>query len=123
MRRVELKDTHLEITLSGITMLEALQGRLIVPYVNIVDVHPQLRVPDNLLRVGGTALGLVHEGHFVGANGWYFLSYEHFDRVITLDLNDFHLGRQIYHGIAIEVDDPETMCQSLNARRRSPPTG
>ncbi|NMP24538.1 hypothetical protein [Sulfobacillus harzensis] len=75
MRRVELGDEALIIQLTGLTMLEALQGRLVIPYEQIAVVHDSLVIPP-LLRVGGTTLGPIHEGHYVGDQGWYFLSLE-----------------------------------------------
>lgn len=116
MRRVELGDQSVKITLTGLTMVEALQGRIEIPYGNISTVHPQLRVPPHLLRVGGTSLGPMQEGHYVGDSGWYFLSYENPDRVLTLNLDGFYLGRQPYCAVAIEVDDPETMAEAIRNR-------
>lgn len=115
MRRIELEEQQLVIQLTGLTMVEALQGRLVIPYANIIQVHQALVVPP-LLRVGGTTLGPMHEGHYVGDQGWYFLSYEDPSRVVTLDLHEYHLGRQLYKGVAIEVDDPETFAEALQNR-------
>lgn len=119
MRRVDLHHDNLVITLSGLTMLEALQGKLVIPYRHIIHVHARLRIPPRLLRVGGTTLGAIHEGHYIGEHGWYFLSYEHPDHIVTLDLDSFYLGRQPYLAVAIEVDDPETLAEAITQRMTS----
>lgn len=116
MRRVELTDEAVEVVLTGLTMLEAMQGRLSIPYNKITGVHPTLATPDNLLRLGGTGIGPIQEGHYIGDRGWYFLSYENPDRVVTLDLDNFHLGRHPYYGVAVEVADPEVMAQEIRRR-------
>ena len=117
MRRVELTDQTVEIVLTGLTMLEAMQGRLSIPYNKITAVHPRLNMPPNLLRLGGTSIGSIQEGHYLGDRGWYFLSYENPDRVVTLELDDFHLGRQPYHGVAVEVPDPQGTAGAIDVRR------
>jgi hypothetical protein len=116
MRRIELQPDSIEIVLTGLTMIGALQGRLVIPYANIRAVYPELHLPPRLLRMGGTSIGPIHEGHYIGEGGWYFLSYENANRVMTLDLEGFRLGRLSYLGIAIEVDDPASMAASLAAR-------
>ncbi len=116
MRRVELEANTVEIILTGLTMLEALQGRISIPYANIRRVFPELRVPPNLLHAGGTAIGRIQEGHYIGDDGWYFLSYENPSQVITLELEDFYLGRQRYRAAAVEVMDPQTVSESISRR-------
>lgn len=113
MRRVELHDQNLEIILTGLTMLEALQGRLVIPYAQIAAVYPRLQIPPNLWRLGGTSMGANHEGHYVGEDGWYFLSFQNPEQVITLNLANFRLGRQRYAGVAVEVDNPDSMAESI----------
>lgn len=120
MRRVELHEDTLEIVLTGLTRLEAMQGRLSIPYANIRAVHPRLRARPNLLRVGGTAIGPIQEGHYIDDRGdWYFLSYENPSHVVTIELDDFHLGRQHYCAIAVEVDDPLSMTEAIKNRLAS----
>lgn len=116
MRRIELGTDRVVIALTGLTMLEAWQGRLVIPYANILRVYAHLHIPPHLLRVGGTTLGTLHEGHYVGDRGWYFLSYENPERVLTLDLDEFRLGHQQYAAVAIEVDDPVTLAQAVTRR-------
>ncbi len=116
MRRIELQDDNVTIILTGLTMLEALQGRLVIPYANIRRVHPELHLPSNLVKLGGTTIGATPEGHFMGDDGWYFLSFEHQDRVITIELEDFYLGRQMYHAVAVEVDTPEETAAAIQNR-------
>lgn len=123
MRRVELHDETVEIVLTGLTMLEAMQGRFSIPYTTIRGVHAALNMPPNLLRLGGTAIGPIQEGHYIGDRGWYFLSYENPDRVVTLDLEDYHVGRQLYCGVAVEVADPETMAEAIRNRLPTAPGG
>lgn len=113
MRHIELLDDHIRITLTGLTKIGALQGHLTIPYENIVHVHDHLEVPRNLLRVGGTALGSIQEGHYIGTDGWYFLSYENPTHVVTLDLANFRLGRQTYVAVAIEVDNPDEVAKNI----------
>ncbi len=120
MRHIELQDHQLVITLTGLTMLEALQGRLVIPYGAIARVHSRLRVPPRLLRVGGATIGTIHEGHYVGDKGWYFLSYENPEHVITLDLKNFYIGRHLYVSIAVEVTDPNTVAEAIINRLPSP---
>ena len=116
MRRVELHDNTVEIILTGLTMLKALQARVSIPYANIRHAHDSLQIPPNLLHAGGTAIGTIQEAHYIGEDGWYFLSYENPQRVITLELRDFHLGRQLYCAVAVEVDDPVALAKTVNAR-------
>lgn len=116
MRRIELQPDNIEIVLTGLTMIGALQGRLVIPYANIRAVYPALHLPPGLLRMGGTAIGPIHEGHYIGEGGWYFLSYENANRVMTLILEGFRLGRLPYLGIAIEVDDPPSMASLVLSR-------
>lgn len=125
MRRVELTDTTVEIVLTGLTMLEAMQGRLSIAYSKIAAIHPYLNLPANLLRLGGTAIGPMQEGHYLGDHGWYFMSYENPNRVVTLELDRFYLGRQPYHGVAVEVADPKATADAISRRCHSaaPPTG
>lgn len=117
MRRVELHQDTIEVILTGLTMLEAMQGRLSIPYGTIRTVHPKLNVRRHLLRMGGTSIGPIQEGHYIdGEGGWYFLSYENPDRVITLELDGFRLGRQPYLAVAVEVDDPASMTEAIQTR-------
>jgi hypothetical protein len=116
LRRIALNDEALEIVLTGLTMLGAFTSRVVIPYRHIETVWSRLRVPPRLLRLGGTSIGPIHEGHYLGEDGWYFLSYENPDRVITLDLRDFRWGRHLYCGAAIEVDDPVTMAAAIKER-------
>lgn len=120
MRRVELNDNGVTIVLTGLTMLEALQGHLVIPYANIRRVYPNIHIPPDLVKLGGTAIGATPEGHYMGTNGWYFLSFEHEDRVITLELDDFHLGRQPYCGVAVEVDDPQETASAIQTHIAAP---
>lgn len=61
---------------------------------------------NSLIRLGGTAIGEVQEGHFWHGEDWYFLSYEHSDRVIRLTLNGYYIGDRLYKVVAVGVDDP-----------------
>ena len=119
MRRITLADETLDITLTGVTMLEALQSHVSIPYANIKAVYDGLNISTPLLRLGGTAIGDIHEGHFYGDGGWYFLSYEHPDLVVTVELTNFHLGRQHYVAVAIEAENPQEFACQLRKRLRS----
>ncbi len=118
MRRVELHQDTLEIVLTGLTRLEAMQGRFSIPYAHIHAVHANLAPHPNLLRLAGTAVGPnSQEGHYIDENGgWHFLSYENPNGVITIDLKDFNVGRQHYVTIMVEVDDPVSMAEAIQNR-------
>lgn len=118
MRRVELHQDTLEIVLTGLIRLEAMQGRISIPYTHIHAVHANLAPHPNLLRLVGTAVSPnAQEGHYLDeSGGWHFLSYENPNRVITIDLKDFHMGRQHYVTIMVEVDDPVSMAEAIRNR-------
>jgi hypothetical protein len=117
MRRIELGESSLEIVLTGLTMIEAMQSRLSIPYAHIDRVLPHLAVRPNLLRMSGTAIGPIQEGHYIdGQGGWYFLSYENADRVITIELNGFRLGKELYRAVVLEVDEPQSMAEAIQDR-------
>lgn len=106
MRVVNVVEDHIEIVLTGLAKAGALQGRIEIPYANIARVDDHLVVPHHMLRLGGTSLGPIQEGHFESAGLWYFLSFEHPDRVVTIQLKDFRLGRHPYQAVAVGAENP-----------------
>ncbi len=96
----------MDIVLSGLVKVSALQSRITVPYSNIVSVDDYLSVPEHLLRLAGISLGPIEEGHFMSGGFWYFLSFERPDHVVTINLKNYQIGRNAYQAIALESDRP-----------------
>ncbi|WP_198851453.1 hypothetical protein [Alicyclobacillus sp. SO9] len=71
---------------------------------------------NSLIRLGGTAAGDIQEGHYWHGDDWYFLSYEHPDKVICLTLNDYYVGDRRYQVVALGVDDPHGLKQTIEQR-------
>jgi hypothetical protein len=115
MRTVSLGDSELEIVLTGLIKVGALQGKIAVPYADIVSVDDYLSVPQHLMRLAGISMGPIEEGHFIAGGFWYFLSYEHPDHVVTINLKGYRIGRSSYQAIALEAEHPADMKKMIES--------
>ncbi len=113
MRTIHWQPDALNVELSGMEKFEALAGHFRIPYENIAQGLMGVEVPDHLLRLGGTSLGSLKEGHFEAMGLWYFLSFRHPEHVVTLELKNFKIGHHRYAAAAIEVEDPDTFLKEL----------
>lgn len=115
-RTIELGEDALTIRLSGLTSIAAFKRKIVIPYKFIAKVDTVAPNLQSLIRLGGTSIGDIQEGHFWHGEDWYFLSYEHPDKVISLTLNDYYIGDRLYKVIVVGVDNPQDMKALIEAR-------
>ncbi|GMA58009.1 hypothetical protein C7445_11610 [Alicyclobacillus sacchari] len=115
-RKIELGEDALTIRLSGMTSIAALKRKIVIPYKFIARVDTAAPNLQSLIRLGGTSIGDIQEGHFWHGEDWYFLSYEHPDKVISLTLNDYYIGDRLYKVIVVGVDSPQDMKALIEAK-------
>lgn len=115
-RIIELGEDALTIRLSGLTSIAAFKRKIVIPYKFIVKVDTVAPNLQSLIRLGGTSIGDIQEGHFWHGEDWYFLSYEHPDKVISLTLNDYYIGDRLYKVIVVGVDSPQDMKALIEAK-------
>jgi hypothetical protein len=115
-RTIELGEDVLTVHLSGLTSIAAFKRKIVIPYQFISKVETAPPNLQSLIRLGGTSIGDIQEGHFWHGGDWYFLSYEHPDKVISLTLNGFHIGDRLYKVIVLGVENPQEMKTMIEAR-------
>ncbi|WAH37285.1 hypothetical protein [Alicyclobacillus dauci] len=115
-RRVDIGHDCVTVHLTGLTSVAALKRNIEIPYKHIVHVSTAAPDPTSLMRLGGTAIGDIQEGHFWHGEDWYFLSYEHPDKVICLTLTGYYIGDRLYKVVAVGVGNPQVMKREIEAR-------
>jgi len=115
-RTIELGEDALTIRLSGLTSIAAFKRKIVIPYKFIARVETVAPNLQSLIRLGGTSIGDIQEGHFWHGEDWYFLSYEHPDKIISLTLNDYHIGDRLYKVIVVGVDSPQDTKALIEAK-------
>jgi hypothetical protein len=114
-RTVTLTEKEIQIRLYGLTSIAAMKRKLHIPYPSIISVETHGPNIHSLMRLGGTAIGGAHHGEFYG-DGWYFLSYEHSDKVIFIQLRSYEDTGRVYKGMVFGVDDPEDIKAQIDSR-------
>ncbi|WP_067929171.1 hypothetical protein [Alicyclobacillus shizuokensis] len=115
-RKIELGEDALTIRLSGLTSIASFKRKIVIPYEFIAKVDTVAPNLQSLIRLGGTSIGDIQEGHFWHGEDWYFLSYEHPDKVISLTLNDYYIGDRLYKVIVVGVDSPQDKKALIEAK-------
>lgn len=115
-RRIEIGKECIVIHLTGVTSIAALKRTLEIPYASIVQVAREVPNRASLIRLGGTSVGDIQEGHFWHGEHWYFLSYEHPEQVVCLTLNDFTIGHRVYKVVAFGAEHPAEVCEAIRSR-------
>ncbi|GMA58013.1 hypothetical protein C7445_11614 [Alicyclobacillus sacchari] len=115
-RTIELGEDTLAIRLSVLTSIASFKRKIVIPYKFIARVETVAPNLQSLIRLGGTSIGDIQEGHFWHGEDWYFLSYEHPDKVISLTLNDYYIGDRLYKVIVVGVDSPQDMKALIEAK-------
>lgn len=118
-RRVENGKGSAIVHLTGLTSLASFKRNLEIPFTSILHVSIGAPNLNSLIRMGGTALGDIQEGHYYHGEDWYFLLYEHSDKVACLTLNGYYIGDRLYKVIAVGVDDPQGMKEIIEERIES----
>jgi hypothetical protein len=105
------------VRLTGWAAAAALKRELRVPLgaVRSVSTAP---FGETGLRLAGTSIPWtdVRAGRFRRNGRWLFLSFEHRDRVLTLELDRTASGTG-YDVVAVGVDDPKALAATIEARR------
>lgn len=120
-RHVELGSDRLVVHLTGLLHVGALTGRFEIRYADIESVSTEpFRAPPGTLRLVGTSLPFtdIREGRFVHGGEWFFLSYEHSDRTVTLRLHNPDLGGTRYQLAVLGDDHPRELAAAIEERRR-----
>lgn len=118
-RTLTLGEKAVEVTLTGVTEVEAVSRHFTIPYAAIRQARPgPYRPPAGTLRMAGTSIPWtdVREGHFEYGGHWLFLSYEDASRVVVFELRDLRLGMRQYDTAVVGADDPEGFLRDLSAR-------
>jgi hypothetical protein len=108
-RIIDIAGDELRIRLTGLTAVAALKRELRIPLAAIRSASTG--APRKLgVRLGGTEIPFtdIRAGRFRSRGGWSFLSFEHRDRAVTLELNG-----QRYDRVVVGVDDPDDLSRRL----------
>jgi hypothetical protein len=120
-RTLEFRSDALIVRLTGLTRFAALRGALRIPYSMIQSVSTApFQMPSGSIRVGGTAMPFTdyRQGHFWKRGiGWFFLSYEHADRTVTLRVDNLQSGRFDFSMVVLGVQDPEAVAAEIESHR------
>jgi hypothetical protein len=116
-RKVVITDDEVVVRLTGWAAAAALKREVRVPLRALRSVSTA-RFGETGLRLVGTSIPWtdVRAGRFRRSGRWAFLSFEHRDRVLTLELDRTVSGAG-YDVVALGVDDPEALAAAIEARR------
>ena len=116
-RTVRVDPDSVVVRLTGWTALAALKREVRVPMRAIRSVSTG-RYGATGLRIAGTAVPWtdIRAGRFRRAGRWTFLSFDHRDRVLTLEL-DRTVPGAAYDVVAVGVDDPDALASEIDAWR------
>ncbi|MGD9893836.1 MAG: hypothetical protein AB7R89_08585 [Dehalococcoidia bacterium] len=122
-RTLEFQTDALIVRLTGLTRFAALRGVLRIPYTKIQSVSAEpFHMPAGSIRVGGTSLPFTdyRQGNFWKRGiGWFFLSYEHADKTVTLQVDNLASGRFDFSMVVLGADDPAAVAAEIDTHRRS----
>lgn len=101
--------------LEGIEKVEALKGRLFIPYSHVRSIDDSADGLIATLRLGGTSLGPggLHYGRFETSEGYGFLAFREKDRAFVV-----HLSDDRYSVLALEPEDRDGALAGLRSRLR-----
>ncbi|MCI4323115.1 MAG: hypothetical protein L3K03_03695 [Thermoplasmata archaeon] len=121
-RSIEFGDHELVLRFTGLLAFETLTATFRIPYDAIRSVTTEpFQAPFGTLRIFGTSIPFtdIREGRFIHGSEWYFLSFEHRDKTVTLELANFHHGAHPdpYRFVVIGSDDPAGLQAAIEAAR------
>jgi hypothetical protein len=129
-RSIEFGEDELVLRFTGLLHYETLTTTFRIPYSSIRSVTTEpFEAPRGTLRIFGTSIPFtdIREGRFIHGSEWYFLSFEHRDKTVTLELANVHHGTHPdpYRLVVIGSDDPDGLKTAIEAachRSASPPS-
>ncbi len=112
-RQIDFLQDKLVVHFTGVTSVAALKRELEIPYSAIKQVAAgKFEIPSLSFRVGTSGIGKnLKEGRFLHNGEWCFLSFEHHDKVVILEL----VGHE-YSKVVLEVENPEETSQLIRQR-------
>jgi hypothetical protein len=126
-RSIEFGDTELVLRFTGLLHYETITTTFRIPYASIKSVTTDPFVaPEGTVKSFGTSIPFtdIREGRFLHGDEWYFLSFEHRDKTVTMELSNYQHGGhpEPYRAVVIGSDDPSALRDAIEAaRHRAPP--
>lgn len=121
-RTIEYGAHELVVRLTGWVRQESLTEELRIPYSTIAEVTTAPFVaPPGTVRDFGVSVPFtdIREGRFRHQGEWYFLSFEHRERAVTLRLRGYHHGDRAepLTAVVIGSEEPERLRAEIEAHR------
>ena len=108
---VEVRPQALQVLATGLVQFDDAEVHLTVPYESVRAVRvAAYEPPQGVWRLGAgeeVRLADVHAGHYPLQGQWVLAAFEHPERVLVVDLEDFDFALRPYRRLVLEVDDPE----------------